>query len=123
MFKIDFKNNKIKNFTVQKNNPKAIHYNDILSIYEDQSGVLWFGTDGAGASYYDEYLDKFNYYTHNLTPKNINIDVVRSIVTDDEGMVWIGTSGKGLTRFNPKIKVGKPISKPILSLAYRVIEL
>jgi len=111
LYKVDFKTNTIKNFTVQKNNPKAIHYNDILSIYEDQSGVLWFGTDGAGASYYDEYLDKFNYYTHNLTPENINIDVVRSIVTDDNGFVWIGTSGKGLTRFNPKDKSWKTYLK------------
>ena len=111
LFKINYKQNVLTNYTIEKNNPKSIHYNDILSIHEDQTGVLWFGTDGAGVSYYDEYLDKFNYYTHDLTPNNINIDVVRSIVTNDEGEVWIGTSGKGLTRFNPKDKSWKTYFK------------
>ena len=111
LFKINYKQNILTNYTIEKNNPKSIHYNDILSIHEDQTGVLWFGTDGAGVSYYDEYLDKFNYYTHDLTPNNINIDVVRSIVTNDEGEVWIGTSGKGLTRFNPNDKSWKTYFK------------
>lgn len=102
LFKVNFNEAIIRQFTEKKNNPKTIHYNDILSIYEDFSGVLWFGTDGAGVSYYDEYLDKFNYYTNSLTPENINIDVVRSVLTDSEGVVWIGTSGKGLTKFDPK---------------------
>ncbi|MGF1555073.1 MAG: two-component regulator propeller domain-containing protein [Paucihalobacter sp.] len=101
LFKVNFDEAIIRQFTEKKNNPKTIHYNDILSIYEDFSGVLWFGTDGAGVSYYDEYLDKFNYYTNSLTPEDINIDVVRSVVTDSEDVVWIGTSGKGLTRFDP----------------------
>lgn len=107
LFKVNFNDTSIKQFTEKKNNPKTIHYNDILSIYEDFSGVLWFGTDGAGVSYYDAYLDKFNYYTNSLTPEDINIDVVRSIVTDSDDMVWIGTSGKGLTRFNPKYETWK----------------
>ena len=111
LFKVNFNEAVLKQFTEKKNNPKTIHYNDILSIYEDQSGVLWFGTDGAGASYYDEYLDKFNYYTHNITPENINIDVVRSLVTDEKDNVWIGTSGKGLTKFNPSDKSWKTYLK------------
>ncbi|WP_216746065.1 hybrid sensor histidine kinase/response regulator transcription factor [Paucihalobacter ruber] len=101
LFKVNFDESLIRQFTVKKNNPKTIHYNDILSIYEDFSGVLWFGTDGAGVSYYDEYLDKFNYYTNFLAPEDINIDVVRSVVTDSDGVIWVGTSGKGLTKFNP----------------------
>lgn len=111
LFKLNFKDARFSQFTEKKNNPKNIHYNDILSIYEDFSGVLWFGTDGAGVSYYDEYLDKFNYYTNSFTPENINIDVVRSLVTDSEGMVWIGTSGKGLTKFNPTMESWKTFLK------------
>lgn len=107
LFKVNFEDAVIRQFKEKKNNPKTIHYNDILSIYEDFSGVLWFGTDGAGVSYYDEYLDKFNYYTNSLTPEDINIDVVRSVVTDADGIVWVGTSGKGLTKFDPKNETWK----------------
>ncbi len=101
LYLIDFDNNKIVHFGAEKHNPKALHYNDILCIYEDYSGTMWFGTDGAGASYYDEYLEKFNSLTNYETPENINIDVVRTIAVDNKETVWIGTSGKGLTRYEP----------------------
>jgi ligand-binding sensor domain-containing protein/signal transduction histidine kinase/AraC-like DNA-binding protein len=91
----------ITQFGTAKHNPTALHYNDILSIYEDYSGTLWFGTDGAGISYYDEYLEKFNSFTDYQTPENVSIDVVRAIVVDREKSVWIGTSGKGLTQYSP----------------------
>jgi len=98
---VDFNQSKIIHFSAEKHNPKALHYNDIICIYEDYSGTLWFGTDGAGASYYDEYLEKFNSLTNYETPENINIDVVRAISVDKSNSVWVGTSGKGLTRFEP----------------------
>ena len=100
LYLIDFNTNRIVHFGAEKHNPKALHYNDILSIYEDFSGTLWFGTDGAGLSYYDEYLEKFNSLTNYETPENINIDVVRSIAVDNNNAVWVGTSGKGLTKYD-----------------------
>ena len=107
LYKFDLEAGTLQNFSVEKHNPRNIHYNDILSIYEDYTGTLWFGTDGAGASYHDKFLDKFNYFTNYLTPENINIDVVRSITTDQDENIWIGTSGKGLTAYNRKTKLWK----------------
>lgn len=101
LYLIDFNKNTIAHFGAEKHNPKALHYNDILCVYEDYFGTVWFGTDGAGASYYDEYLEKFNSLTNYETPENINIDVVRTIAVDKKNAVWIGTSGKGLTRYEP----------------------
>ncbi len=103
LYLVDFKLTKITHFNTEKQNPRAIHYNDILCIYEDYSGTLWFGTDGGGLSYYDEFLEKFNSFTNLQTPENINIDVVRSIVVDYDDNVWIGTSGKGLSQYEPQI--------------------
>lgn len=87
----------VTNFLSNKENPFDLHYNDILTLFEDNTGVIWFGTDGAGASYYDEHLIKFNVLTNNQLPKNVNVDVVRSITSNNENKVWVGTSGKGLT--------------------------
>ena len=100
VYLIDNKTNKINNFKANKNNPFAIHYNDMLCLYEDITGIIWIGSDGTGASYYDEHLIKFNILTNNQVPKNINVDMVRSIATDNQENIWIGTSGKGLTFFN-----------------------
>lgn len=101
LYLIDFTVNKIIHFSEQKQNPRALHYNDILCAYQDGSGTLWFGTDGAGASFYDTDLEKFNSFTNYQTPANINIDVVRAIMLDNDDNVWIGTSGKGLTKYEP----------------------
>lgn len=107
LFKVDRQQHTVQNFEVEKHNPRTIHYNDILSMYEDYTGAIWFGTDGAGVSYHDKFLDKFNYFTNFLTPENVNIDVVRSVVLDRNGNIWIGTSGKGLTVYNSKSKSWK----------------
>lgn len=101
---VDLANKTSKSFFYTKQNPRSIHYNDILSIFEDNTGTLWFGSDGAGLSFYDSYLEKFNFFQNQEVPENINIDVIRAIYVDEFENVWLGTSGKGLTRYNPKTK-------------------
>lgn len=104
---IDLASNTLNQFNYTKQNPRSIHYNDILSIFEDYTGTLWFGSDGAGLSFYDLYLEKFNFFHNQEVPENINIDVIRAIYVDEFENVWLGTSGKGLTRYNPKTKAWK----------------
>ena len=90
----------IRNFRENKKNPFALHYNDILSIYEDYTGTIWFGTDGAGMSYYDEHLTKFNILTGKQLPSDISVDVIRAITVNKNNTIWLGTSGKGLTKID-----------------------
>lgn len=99
--KIQPKTRKVDHFSFNKQNPRSLHYNDILCLFEDAAGVMWLGTDGAGLSFYDKFLDKFQYFHNQQVPENINIDVVRSILVDRNKHLWIGTSGKGLTEYNP----------------------
>lgn len=106
-FLLDFKIETIQHFKPQPKNPKAIHYNDILSIFEDHTGTIWLGTDGAGLSYYDENLSKFNTLTNYQTPENTFVDVARAITVTENGEIAIGTSGKGLTFYNPNTKTFK----------------
>ncbi|AOW21632.1 two-component regulator propeller domain-containing protein [Urechidicola croceus] len=101
VYLLNFKTETIKHFLTNKNNPYALHYNDVLSLYEDNAGTIWLGTDGAGLSYYDQYLSKFNVLTNYQTPVNVYVDVIRSIVVDpNTNDIWLGTSGKGLTKIN-----------------------
>ena len=100
VYLINFERETIQHFTENKNNPYALHYNDVLSLYEDNTGTIWLGTDGTGLSYYDEYLVKFNVLTNDQVPLNVNVDVIRAITKDPQNNIWAGTSGKGLTRLN-----------------------
>lgn len=97
---IDFDSRTIRHFTAQKTNPFALHYNDVLTLYQDFTGTIWLGTDGAGLSYYDENLAKFSILTNNQTPRDINVDVIRAIAVDGANKIWLGTSGKGLTSYD-----------------------
>ncbi|SDD78778.1 Signal transduction histidine kinase [Algoriphagus faecimaris] len=110
-FLLDPETREVQNFTYSKQNPRSIHYNDILCLYEDYTGTIWMGSDGAGLSFYDSYLEKFNFYHNQQLPENINIDVVRAIFVDDQEVVWVGTSGKGLTRFDPKSQTWKTFTE------------
>ncbi|MCX2682096.1 response regulator [Galbibacter sp. EGI 63066] len=109
VFLVDFNTKNIRHFTANKNDPYALHYNDILCLYEDFTGTIWIGTDGAGLSYYDEHLAKFNVFTNKQAPQNINVDVIRAIAVNN-GTVWLGTSGKGLTRANFKTQQYKTLT-------------
>ncbi|MCB0453310.1 MAG: response regulator [Aequorivita sp.] len=100
VYLINFERETIQHFTENKNNPYALHYNDVLSLFEDNTGTIWLGTDGTGLSYYDEYLVKFNVLTNDQVPLNVNVDVIRAIAKDNQNNIWAGTSGKGLTRLN-----------------------
>jgi len=124
VYLINFETNVVKNFKANKSNPFAIHYNDMLSLYEDETGIIWFGSDGTGASYYDTHLIKFNILTNNQVPKTVNVDMVRSITRDSLDNIWIGTSGKGLTVINFKKNTYKTYTTNNTALASnRIISL
>ncbi|MCR9227950.1 MAG: response regulator [Flavobacteriaceae bacterium] len=99
LYIIDFSTKSFRHFLADRNNPDAIHYDDILFLFEDFTGTIWLGTDGAGVSYYDEYLAKFNILTNKNVPKEAHVDVIRAIAKDGRSL-WLGTSGKGLTKIN-----------------------
>ncbi|GGG44402.1 hybrid sensor histidine kinase/response regulator [Bizionia arctica] len=98
---INFKQRSYQHFLANKNDPYALHYNDVLNLFEDFTGTIWLGTDGAGLSYFDEYLVKFNVLTNKQMAKDVHVDVIRAITVKDND-IWLGTSGKGLTKINTK---------------------
>ena len=109
--RFNLKERSVVNFTYSKQNPRSLHYNDVLCIFEDYTGTLWFGTDGAGLSFYDAFLEKFNFFQNQQVPEDINIDVVRALYLDEYETIWIGTSGKGLTSYIPKSRSWKTYTR------------
>jgi len=79
------------------NNPQSLSNDEVLSIYEDSSGVLWFGTVG-GLNKFNRADETFSYYTEKDGLPN---DLIYAMLEDDKKNIWISTN-KGLSRFNPK---------------------
>ena len=67
----------------------------VLSITEDKSGNLWFGTDGGGVSRYDGTS-----FTHFTTKEGLSDNIVNSIMEDKSGNLWFGTWGGGVSRYD-----------------------
>lgn len=67
--------------------------NTVMSILEDESGVMWFGTYGGLTRFQD---GKFQVFSRHNGFVNVYI---RSMALDGHGGLWIGTAGGGLGHF------------------------
>lgn len=126
VFLLDFKLKTIQNFRYNKEELYSIGSNSLFFLHEDNSGIIWIGTKGAGVNYFDAYLSKFNSLTNDQVPNNIHIDGIRAITTDDKNTIWIGTENNGLTKivtqkdsfFTYTIKNSELVGDRIVSLYY-----
>jgi ligand-binding sensor domain-containing protein len=62
-----------KRFIHYHNDPsfsKSLSNDEVLAIYEDRGGVLWFGTSTGGVNKYDRQRDNFAYYRNDPGNKN-----------------------------------------------------
>jgi len=70
----------------------------VLSLYEDQAGVVWLGTDDQGLQRLDPRVGRVT-ATYGET-EGLPNNVVYSVVPDDAGHLWLSTN-LGLIRFDP----------------------
>ncbi|QCX40344.1 response regulator [Aureibaculum algae] len=77
-------------------NTKSISKNIISSIFKDQTGIMWVGTNGGGINKYDPQRKNFRHIKKTTDPNSLSYDKIRSIFEDSNGTLWIGTEGGGL---------------------------
>lgn len=69
----------------------------VYHILIDKKNRVWFATDGAGVTVYEN--DMFmNYYSHKLFPSKVTY----SLAEDKDQHIWISTYNDGLFRYNEK---------------------
>jgi len=89
-------------FQNDPDDPDSLISNNILSLYEDRSGMLWVGTDGSGLNRFDRETGKFVLYQYDSDdPTSLGNNRISDIHEDSSGVLWIGTYGGGLNRFEP----------------------
>ncbi len=97
----DFAASRFARFKSDPFDPCALTHNNVVSIYEDRTGLLWIGTAGGGVSIYDRERKPFRHYrNHPLEPNSLSENDVRSIYEDRDGNLWVGTQGGGLNQFD-----------------------
>ena len=71
----------------------------ISSIYTDNIGNVWVGTEKTGLVHFYTFTKKFQALPENSRFKNFNHNIINSILFRDNNL-WIGTAGEGLIRYD-----------------------
>ena len=75
----------------------------VSSIFQDQKGVLWFGTGGYGATGYGVSRYDGQVWTTFTKKNGLASDKLLSIIQDREGHIWFGTQGGGVSRYDGRV--------------------
>lgn len=79
----------------------------INTIYCDEQGNIWVGTDKGGLNKFNIFQNSFDYMsTSSSEPFRLNNNTVNSIYSD-KNELWVGTAGGGLNIFDTKKKTKK----------------
>ena len=80
---------------------KSLVYNDIIHMFQDNRGNLWFGTFGGGA----DMLQKFDgqkVFFNDFDPEIVTrYSIIFGMLEDNSGKIWL-SSENGLIRYDPE---------------------
>jgi ligand-binding sensor domain-containing protein/serine phosphatase RsbU (regulator of sigma subunit) len=92
-------------FLPRAENPFALNHPRVCALFEDDSGILWVGTDGGGLNRLDLRSGRFSHYLNDSrNPQSLSYDEIRSIYQDRSGLLWVGTYGGGVNRIDARKK-------------------
>ncbi len=116
------------NFIHEPDHPGSLGANEVGSVFEDRTGKLWVGTNGAGVSIDDPIGRKFLHYHHVPNdPNSLTNNLVRGLAQDPRGNLWVATFGGGINVLPEgtdhfrhfQITQGEPRDQQVTSLAAR----
>lgn len=77
--------------------PTSLSVNHVLSVYADNTGMLWAGTALGGVCKWSEWVKPFYVIKYDPYNKNsLNSNLIRSFCEDHQGKIWVGTVDAGL---------------------------
>ncbi len=92
----------VESFEHQAFNPQSLAHNAVTAIYEDEGGLLWFGTQGGGVSKANPQSRYFGTYQPEPgNPDSLAGENITALAFDaSRRSLWIGTGGNGLNRMD-----------------------
>ncbi|GJM34301.1 MAG: hybrid sensor histidine kinase/response regulator [Saprospiraceae bacterium] len=90
-----------KRFQHDTSDPTSLSGNSVKSIYEDQSGELWVGTEFNGLNRLLKGSEQFQRYVYQKgNIKSLSHNYVSSVFEDRDNRLWVATNGGGLCLFD-----------------------
>jgi signal transduction histidine kinase/ligand-binding sensor domain-containing protein/DNA-binding response OmpR family regulator len=97
---IETSNYRFKVFLRNTTDDKSLIYNDIIHMFQDSRGKLWFGTFGGGADMLEKMEGQkalFKHFGSEIVP---GYGIIFGILEDNSGKIWL-SSENGLIRLDP----------------------
>jgi ligand-binding sensor domain-containing protein/signal transduction histidine kinase len=75
----------------------SLSINQVTSLFVDDSGNLWIGTENGGMNLFDKKNQRFwHYRIDDYDPQSLNNESIETIYQDKAGNLWVGTYTGGL---------------------------
>ncbi|MBU1101777.1 MAG: hypothetical protein KKA84_15375 [Bacteroidetes bacterium] len=75
--------------------------NNINTLFQDEMGRIWVGTEGGGLCVFNEQTKSFRIFLNDpANPESLTHNDVRFISQDKSGILWITTRGGGVDKLN-----------------------
>ncbi|MCB1051870.1 MAG: GHKL domain-containing protein [Acidobacteria bacterium] len=87
-------------FTHRDGDPDSLSHDDIRSLFEDRSGLLWIGTRRGGLNKVNLKPSGFKHIRKGST-SGLTHQEVSALYEDQTGRLWVGTNGGGLHVCSP----------------------
>jgi ligand-binding sensor domain-containing protein len=92
-----------KAFELRRRDPgniNSLSSNEVTSMLEDSSGIIWIGTYGGGLNRWDKKTNQFIHFRHNFSnPGTLTSDTIEALLEDRHGHLWV-CNGDVLSKLN-----------------------
>ncbi len=93
----------IKKYMHNAKNVNSLGANLVWSLFQDNLGNIWVGTDHGGLNVYDRTRGQFNRFLHSSGQEtSISSNTVKAITQDKNGNLWSGHFPTGVSFFSPQ---------------------
>jgi signal transduction histidine kinase/ligand-binding sensor domain-containing protein len=87
----------LKHYHHEAGNSNSLSINLVRSLFVDDSGNIWIGTDNGGINLFNKEKQNFwHYMKDDYDPRSLNNEAIESIYQDKTGNLWFGTYTGGL---------------------------
>ena len=86
----------LRQFQYDSKDPSSLSKNIVRSLFMDDTGIIWIGTNGGGINIFDPKRKQFKNVRNTSDPNSLSYDKIRSIYEDSNSTLWVGTEGGGL---------------------------
>ncbi|MDN4502420.1 two-component regulator propeller domain-containing protein [Alteromonadaceae bacterium BrNp21-10] len=100
---IDVENDELKHYQHDPNNAGSLKTNLLWSVYKDNDGRIWIGTDKQGVHIYDAQSDQFFHIPASSNDKDsmaFPTTSINDIVQDEQGTMWFVMPNYGVRRIS-----------------------